>query len=246
MIELWFLIICILIIFGILYVQKQQEHPVEGFTSFLAGCPPSYKTFYQEDGTVGCCLGEVVGTQCLSEMQCTLGAARPGMPTCIGLMQQEASSMSSANCPNAMRQYFRDAANQKQGCTDGPLNASITGPLRTTQPTCYIYATDSDNMNKADSCQNQKSKETAERGFPSPDFMVIPIQPDPTLPVLMMVKFNDKMGVPRSAYTKASLTAYLTATGKLANIDMTKSIDVAENAKAFFYDKTKSASDVTI
>jgi hypothetical protein len=250
MLELFTLIVLILIILIVLYNKVSIDDYIrvtENFDSYyLSGCPATYKTFYNSDGDIVCCDGEVVANRCLSDKQCTLsGKGTPDMPNCVNSILDEYKEKSKTQCTPSMSSYFEDRAKNVKGCTQGSLNNTLTGPRDVKQPTCIIYSGILDNQRNKNSCYNQKLLDKAQCFGNNCSKEVV--QPIPFLPVLIAIGFTDNMGMHRVAYTRESLEVFLDATNpnwRSQGTDLSKNINVAEVAKAFYVDRTMDKNEI--
>ena len=241
------LVLIVALLIGISYGQDASI-TLEPFSAYLSECPAGFKTFYAPSGDVMCCPGEVVGNQCLSDQVCTLGAETSTIPRCIDAVKQAQEEKMKSTCPPSMTSYFEDKG-KKSGCTEGPLLDNMTGPRHTSQPTCYMYATQKENDNAANSCSNLKEMEE----FPcfGTDCKKA-LRENGEMPQLVEISFRDPAGVPRVSYTRASVTREMIARNTKYNRTMgdhekdvlKKFTIISEVAKAYFVDKTLQDSDV--
>ena len=250
MVELFFLLISITILLIIIYFRTTHvpSNTVEQFDEqfYLQSCPSGYKTFYNSDGDIICCDGEIIANKCLGDNQCTLnGKATSDMPKCIDYIIKEHERKGKSQCPSSMSTYFEDRSTNKKGCTNGLLNSTLTAPKMASQPKCTIYSTIDENSNTKDSCFNQKELDM----FPcfGTNCTKSLTQTTPNTPVLVTVTFTDNLGIPHTATTRASMERSLNATNpnwKEKGIDLYKYIGVAEVAKAYYIDRTMDKADV--
>lgn len=244
------LVLIIILLIGISYGQGASI-TLEPFSAYLSECPAGFKTFYAPSGDVMCCPGDVLGQQCLSDQVCTLGAETPTIPRCIDAVKEEQEKKRKEICPPSMTSYFEDKGKKKSGCTAGPLLDNMTGPRQSSQPTCYVYATQQENDAAANSCSNLKEMEEypcfgtdCKKGFKQFD------TPDGIQ--LIEVAFRDPAGIPRTSYTRASVKRDMLARVKKYNREfgakekefLEKFPFISEVAKAYYVDKTLQDSDV--
>ena len=240
------LIICLLI--GITTYRYDASITLEPFDAYLSACPAGFSTFYESNGDVMCCKGDVVGKQCLSDSVCTLGAESPTIPRCVEYVKQMHQEKGAQECPPSMTSYFE--SNERSGCTSGPLLDNMTGPRQTSQPTCVIYKTQLENERYLDSCFLMKELEQT-RCFGKDCSKRLTGQDGH--PALVELAFTDSSNIPRHAITRASLTRSFLSDKKNQNglSDesrqlLKKSVIVAEVAKAYFVDKTLQDSDIIL
>lgn len=246
MIELLFLIIIVIIaLVTIWYFNKNEVEfieEVEQFTNYLQSCPSGFTSFYNQNSDMICCDGQILANKCLGNTQCILnGNGTNELPNCVNLLQGQYKQKGNDICPLSMPEYFEDTSKKTKGCTNGPLNQTMTGPKSSTQPSCVIYSDWNQNMISGDSCYNHKKLDN----LPSSRL----IQPNKNGPPLVMVELNDNMGISHIAYTRDSLTNYLNAlypNWKEQGLDLSKNIMVAEVAKAVYIDKTMSPNDIQV
>lgn len=249
MLELTVLLISIIVILLILYYKDSRNSNIiqEDFENFyLSACPSGYKSFYDNNGNTVCCDGQIIANRCLSDNQCTLnGKGTPDLPNCTELLSKLYEKRSKEYCSLSMPNYFEDRAKNVKGCTSGPLNATMNGPKKWEQPKCLIYNSLEENIKSKDSCQNQKLLDSAQC-FGNNCTKEL-VQPLPNVAPLVAIGFTDSSGMHRVAYTKESMENFLNATNpnwKNQGIDLSKNINVASVAKAFYVDKTIDQSQV--
>lgn len=249
MLELTVLLVSIGVILFILYYKNRVPNTpqVESFDNYyLTACPSGYKSFYNTDGDVICCDGDVMANKCLGDRQCTLnGAGTPSMPNCVVAIMEEYAQKAKTQCPQSMPTYFENRDQKLKGCTNGSVNSTLTGPKKSTQASCTIFAGAEQNINSKNSCYNQKLLDS------TPCFgnncTKELIQPVANGPILIGIGFTDTMGVHHVAYTRQSMENFLNATNpnwRNQGLDLTRNISVAEVAKAFYVDKTMDQSQV--
>jgi hypothetical protein len=246
MLELTVLIVSIIVVLVVLYFKGNiiESEPFENY--YLKSCPPSFKTFYDGNGDVTCCDGDIMANRCLGDNQCTLtGTGTPDMPNCTSIILDSYKVKSTQYCTKSMPQYFENKAKQIRGCTSGPLNDTLDGPRQTSQPMCGIYPLDSENKTMKDSCYTQKQIDAVECF--GANCTKEAIQPVPNAPFLIAIGFTDETGIHRTAYSKESMINYLNnimPNWRNSKINIDKMIENAEVAKAFYIDRTMQASDV--
>lgn len=214
----------------------------------LSACPSDMKTFYLPDGRTACCNGPISGSRCTGAIQCTMtGEGSKDLPSCAALLQKDYQAKSDSTCPPSMSSYFEDKGSKKRGCTSGALNGDMTLPATTTQPTCWIYPTLGENLEKKDSCELQRQLEEAPCFGTNCSKRILSTGEKEGNPPLLAIYFVDKSGMYRTAYTRKSLEYYLNHTRpswKDEGLDLDKNIMVAEVAKAYYVDRTRSEKAV--
>jgi hypothetical protein len=251
--ELNLLIIVFILVIIILlvndYINKKPEIVNEPFQNYyLTGCPSGYKSFYDKTGNIICCDGEVVAGRCIGNKKCTLnGKGKNDMPNCVQAILDDYKQKSKALCPISMSSYFEDLGKKIKGCTNGNLNDTLNAPQDSKQPQCKIYDSLDKNINTKDSCYNIKLLDEAPCFGNNCNKQLI--QPTPNKPVLIGIGFTDNIGMYRMSFTKESAERYLNAvwpTWKESGIDLSKNINIAEVAKAYFVDRTMDQSQVQL
>jgi hypothetical protein len=172
------------------------------------------------------------------------------MPNCVRFILNEYKEKGKSQCPISMPSYFEDNSKNKKGCTQGSLNSTLTGPNTDRQPNCIIYSTMEQNINSSNSCYNQKLLDEFPCFGNNCKKQIIKVNQNS--PPLLMIGFTDSSGMYRTAYTRKSLENffnYLQSTNPRSmrdNFDLSKNINVAEVAKAFYIDRTLQQSDIQI
>jgi hypothetical protein len=249
MIELTVLLVSITFILLFLYIKDNTKLSVatEGFENYyLNSCPSGYKSFYNNDGNIVCCDGDVIANRCLGDNQCTLnGKGSTDLPNCVDSVLSIYNEKGKSQCPPNMSQYYEDKSKQVKGCTQGRLNDTLSAPQFNNQPSCFIYDSWDKNVNLKDSCNNQKLLDAAQCfGNNCTKELVQPIS---SAPPLVAIGFTDNMGMHRVAYTKDSMETFLDVSNpnwRNQDIDLSKNINVAEVAKAFYIDRTIDQSEI--
>lgn len=258
MIELIILILLIGILLGGIHYRmisiegfmekEEKEQKKEGFMTkeyHLDSCPSGYKSFYDSNGSVLCCDGEIVANQCITEKQCALTGKGENVKNCVDLIMEEYLQKGQTHCPTSMSSYFENRTTNQKGCTKGDLNATMDGPAVKGQPMCVVYSTLQESIQAKDSCYHQKKmQEIACFGTNCTKEMVTPQE---NAPPLVAIHFTDRNGIHRTAYTRESMENFLSVTNpqwKEQGIDLSKNTSVAEVAKALFVDKTLPFSAV--
>ena len=247
MLELTVLIVSILIVLLVLYYKGSTSSSTEAFENYyLKSCPSSFKTFYDGNGDVVCCDGDIMANKCLGDSKCTLtGPGTPDMPNCTKIILDKYDAKGKEKCTQSMPQYFENKSKQIQGCTSGPLNDTLDGPRHLTQPQCKIYLNDQDNHTNRDSCYIQKQMD-AMQCFGA-NCTKEAIQPIPNAPVLIAIGFTDTMGIHHTEYSRDSMINFLNHTNpswREGGFNIDKNIQNADVAKAYFVDRTMQAADV--
>jgi hypothetical protein len=245
MLELTVLIISIIIIIAVIYYK--QGSVTEKFENYyLSACPSGYKSFYDKNGDIICCDGNIVGNRCVGDLQCTLnGKGTEDMPNCVGAILKEYREKGKTQCPSSMSSYYEDKSRNIKGCTNGGYNDTLNGPRTANQATCKIYSSEDDNKFKIDSCYNKKMLDEAVCfGNNCTKQMIQPIK---NKPVLIGIGFSDNTGMFKMAYTRKSIIAYLDSAWpqwRNGGFNLDKNLNVAEVAKAYYVDRTMDRSEV--
>jgi hypothetical protein len=218
---------------------SQQDIP------YLSACPQGMNAFYLPNGRPACCDGPVTQEKCRSSSVCVMtGKGTSDMPNCAEVLGSEYRRKSNGQCPPSMPTYFEDPTTGKKGCTSGGLDADYYRPALPTQPTCWMYPTLEENLEKADSCALQKELEEApcfgracKKSISTSD------------PPMIMIQFQDDMGMYHAAYTRTSAQRFLNKTNpswRESGINVDKNINIAEVAKAYYVDKTISSTEIQL
>ena len=254
MLELYFLIIVTVCAFAIIYYYNTQEEKAivtkEAFETMysLQSCPFGYKAFYDPNGDMLCCDGELTGNECMSDNQCALsGSSNARVPNCVDFLLKDYAAKAKSQCPASLPSYYENKAEKMKGCTTGNLNTTMTGPRNNTQPICKIYGTLDENIDSVDSCYNKKHLDE----YPcfGNNCTKAIIRPNPNGPILMTVSFTDSSGMHHVSYTRQTVETYFDKVNpnwRQQGFDTSKNINVAEVAKAFYVDRTMSQADVQL
>ena len=230
---------------GWLYEETEGFQDSSPAIPYLSACPRSMVAFYLSDGRPACCDGPLTDGRCRFNDQCVMtGEGTSNMPNCAKILSREYKRKSDSQCPPSMTTYFEDRGANRKGCTSGGLDAEHLRPALPTQPTCRIYPTLEENLEQMDSCAVQKALEETPCFGKNCTKSV-----SPTTPPLITIQFQDDMGMMRTAYTRTSLRYFLDKTRpgwREQGIDVDKSLQVAEVAKAYYVDKTLQAKDVIV
>lgn len=211
---------------------------------YLEACPAGLTGFYDKNGYMNCCAGEILGEKCLSDKKCVLYSKDiNGTPSCIKMILEEYKQKGLQVCPSSMKNYFE--GKDIKGCTSGNLNTTLNGPRNPSQRKCTIYKTEKENFTKVDSCQNQKLLDETECFGNECKKMLVDFS-NKSLPPVVLLTFIDNLGMVRMAYNKKSLINYFNSTNKnwreWFNID--KNLYVDSVAKAYYIDRTLTKDQV--
>ncbi len=212
---------------------------------YLSSCPTGYNTYYDSNGNINCCNGDVVANKCIGDKQCSLTSSN-NPDSCVKIILDEYKEKSKTLCPtNSMPNYFEKGT--MKGCTNGLLNSTLDGPVNSKQKSCVIYPDYKDNLTNVDSCLNQRKLDNAQcfgnkcnKGL---------MQLETGLPILVVINFTDNNRLPHSAFTKESYEDVLNVVNpnwKEKGIDLSKNLMIAEVAKAYYIDRTIQQSDIQI
>jgi hypothetical protein len=261
MLELTVLLISITVLLLFVYfknnkiAQNEIKEPFENF--YLSGCPSGYKSFYSNNGDIVCCDGEIIANKCISDNQCTLnGNGTADMPNCTELIKRIYAEKAKQYCMPALPNYFEDKSKKIKGCMVGQLNDTMTGPQHSSQAKCIIYDTYEKNTKSIDSCANQKMLDLAQCFGKNCSKQLI--KHHPLAPPLVAIQFTDNKGMPHTAYTRMSVESMFDVMWQEINPNfnwrndpslvnrLSKDINIAEVAKAYYIDKTITKDDIDI
>jgi hypothetical protein len=251
MLELIVLLISITALLLFVYFKNNtiENEIKESFENFyLSACPSGYKSFYNNNSDTTCCDGEIIANTCISDNQCTLnGKGTPDMPNCTEFIKKIYAEKAKQYCMPALPNYFEDKSKKIKGCMVGPLNDTMTGPRENYQPKCVIYDSLEKNNISIDSCANQKMLDLAVCFGNNCTKRLAKY--NQTAPPIVAIQFTDNKGIPHMAYTRTSYENYLNIANpgwKSWGLDLSKNINVAEVAKAFYIDKTIEQKDIQL
>lgn len=235
-------------------IENEIKEPYENF--YLSACPSGYKSFYNNNSDTTCCDGEIIANTCISDNQCTLnGKGTPDMPNCTEFIKKIYAEKAKQYCMPALPNYFEDKSKKIKGCMVGPLNDTMTGPRENYQPKCVIYDSQEKNNISIDSCANQKMLDSAVCFGNNCTKQLS--KNHPLLPPLVAIQFTDNKSMPHTAYTRMSVermweTIYSASphynwrnSPYMINM-LSKDINIAEVAKAFYIDKTIEQKDIQL
>ena len=211
----------------------------------LTFCPMQTKPYSDpKTGDTQCCDGAVSGNVCSTKPVCTLGS-KSNLAPCTQVLTDYYKLKAKDMCPAAMPNYYENTQGTPIGCTASALDASMTRPQQPSQPSCTIYAKQSDNQKNANSCMNQRMLDQT-ACFGQGCSKSITIQPSVGLGIVT-VDFGDKDGHRHTCYDPTSYMAYLNMAKPdwKASFDVTKSIKMCPVAKAVFIDRTMVMKDTT-
>ena len=244
MLELYVLFGIILLLSALIiyYAEEPFENPRDD-TFYLQSCPTEYKSFTDSDGSTLCCNGTIVANECNGDKQCTLtGPGTATIPNCTHFLQ-DTYKKKGEQCPSSMPSYYEHL--KEKGCTAGGLNKTMDGPGTTGQPVCKIYNTLDDNINKRNSCYNQKEMDN----FPcfGTHCTKSLTQNKENTPVLITIAFTDSNGIMHTTHTRDSMKRFLDMTQpnwKDKGMNLNKNISIAEVAKAYYIDRTMQQDEI--
>ncbi len=209
MLELVVLIALIIIILIVLIYRDNYNNnkALEGFSEqnsldnyYLSSCPIGFNSYYDTNGNIICCNGEVVANRCISDMKCSLTSAN-NSDSCVSVILEQYKEKAQQVCPLvSMPNYFEKG--DKKGCTNGSLNSSMDGPVNDSQSKCTIYSDFNENRNSTDSCLNQRRLDNAQCFGNNCTKNLV--SPGANLPVLIGISFTDNIGMPHMAFTRES------------------------------------------
>jgi len=240
MLELIVLLISTIVVICLIYYNQRDN--MENFDNYyLSSCPFDYKSIYT-NGNIICCNGEIVANKCISDIQCMLnGKGTTDTPNCVTAILEDYAQKGKKLCPPSFS-YFEDKSHDVKGCTNGKLNDTLNGPINDAQQTCKIYKSDELNHISKDSCYNQKMMDEASCFGDNCTKQII--QPIPNKPVLIGIGFTDNMGIYKITYTRKSAENYLKALPDIKDFDLSRNINIAEVAKAYYIDRTMDKDNI--
>lgn len=124
----------------------------------ISMCPSDAPQIQTVKGNTDCCQGSLVNGKCQGKTVCTLSPTHDGIPSCIDYWKMYFTEKSNKVCPKGMTYYFEDIgkpANRK-GCSVVPTEPSGKKPTDESARKCIIYNTQTENVQKSNSCYNEK------------------------------------------------------------------------------------------
>jgi hypothetical protein len=252
MLELTLLIISIIIILVILLYKDNYisfgNKIAEGFDVspekyYLSSCPTGFNSYYDDNGNIMCCNGEVIANKCIGDTKCSLTSST-NPDSCVRIILDQYREKAPNFCPmKSMPTYFERGS--IKACTKGGLNTTLDGPANSKQAGCVIYPDFKDNLTSIDSCLNQKKLDNAECFGNNCSKSLV--RPGANLPILVGISFTDNNGMPHMAFTRESYEDALNIINpnwKEQGVDLSKNLQVAEVAKAYYFDRTIQQSDI--
>ena len=123
----------------------------------------------------------------------------------------------------------------------------MTGPRNSNQSKCIIYSSVDTNNLSINSCSNQRLLDS----FPcfGNNCTKELIKPNANAPPLVAIGFTDTSGMHRVAYSQKSMENYLNVSNpnwRNQGINLSRNVNIAEVAKAFYIDKTINQSELQL
>jgi hypothetical protein len=154
-------------------VKEAEAEHVEGFASsagavdiVITTCPQSeidqgqpMKAVVPKGSTETFCYDGTI-------KRCSL-SADPSHPESCTQYYLDFLNAKSTQCPVSMQNYFQNISNtnnidtSRRGCTSGFRTADGTAPVSLSDPYCYFYTNQKDDLEKLDSCTNIKMLDSA-------------------------------------------------------------------------------------
>lgn len=125
-------------------------------------CPLSAPTVQTSKGYTDCCTGELINGKCNGAVPATLSPSHDGILTAVDYWKGYFSEKGRALCPGGMPNYYDDVsvAMGVKGCSASVPSEDGKGPRDTSMNKCMIYPTQSENELRANSCYNEKLRES--------------------------------------------------------------------------------------
>jgi hypothetical protein len=242
---LWILVGFIIAIIGLLLIEKHRDTT----EAFLTMCPSGLNSYFGPNGDVYCCSGQVQGNTCTGTPKCSMttnGSTDPVyglIPACTSYLETYYTSVGKKVCPPSMPNYFQNGLGNN-GCTNGPLNATLSGPASGSQPTCTDLSTLEENKAHPNSCYNQKLVDSVQC-FGQDCTKTLEINPR-SQTALITVSFTDPTGLRHATITRQSAQEYIEAVRVANPPNLNTYIGITEVAKAVYVDKTMPISEATL
>jgi hypothetical protein len=152
------LVIVLLLLFR-LYTMNVKEGYISAKTGDIKAvtfCPGKSAFYTNQKGEDICCDGVVNGSRCEGKKICTFGEGRNGLPNCSEIQTEYMSIVAARMCPPSMPYYYEvHGATKMRGCNSKGYKKDTYEPVEDTNH-CIIYATDTENRVKENSCLNRK------------------------------------------------------------------------------------------
>jgi hypothetical protein len=239
-VPLQFLLVCLLILGVAVYAAlffKTKESFVSPTTQDndiqLQACP-SGTVNYDSKGDMLCCRGDIVDGMCNGVTVCSISSDSTSMPSCLRLLREELRTKGKRSCPPSMSNYFEDPAKKSKGCCS--LNRTPDGKGAKQdipgQRVCVIYETETQNLNRKDSCLNARRIETTSCPQGSRPDLVVPKNSEHPA-YLSCTLTSQEFVVPKTCYVDEPFKEFLNVSfpswkSDISNTDLLSFCSIAE------------------
>jgi hypothetical protein len=185
----------------------------EGFATSITmtSCPSSTEQYINKDGDTLCCDASIVNNKCNGTDVCTLSPTLSnGIKTCSEWANSHWLERANRFCPKSMPNYFgpiQRVPGSNEGCSVSQTSLDGSGPQDRSKPQCKIYATESDEYSKGDSCLNKKQLDAMTA--PGTKTVMVTKGSQPALLVASAVPSDGSSVVPVSCYDFNRMKRYL-------------------------------------
>lgn len=181
---------------------------------------PSFATEIQTaKGSTDCCQGDAVDGKCNGTTFCTKSPAYPGVPSCLDKWRDYFREKSQSICPPTMQNYYEDVTNPsgQKGCSAGPITADGKMPTSSTERQCKVYASETDNTTKLDSCYVERLRSKIQCPVVNGQSPVAKLYTDfrdSTKYLAITCDYPFEIGMPTQCFEKASVERALDSMDK--------------------------------
>lgn len=131
----------------------------------LQSCPAE-TTSFTANGITKCCNGDIINNKCNGTEICALSSST-ALPSCQELLKKSLQEKALQFCPTSLPRYFETTENPNRKRNDKPMKgctASARSPdgktvIDSTARKCFVYPTNNENLENADSCYNVRIAE---------------------------------------------------------------------------------------
>lgn len=123
-------------------------------------CPLGANEIQTARGYTDCCRGDLLDGKCNGTTFCTKSPAYEKIPSCQDAWRKYYDRKGKQMCPRTIPNYYEDVLNPNaiKGCSVSPIQRDGKQPTNGSLRKCRIYATQTDNQTKADSCYLEKER----------------------------------------------------------------------------------------
>lgn len=179
-------------------------------------CPIYAPEIQTAKGNTDCCSGDLIDGKCNGSTFCTKSPAYAGVKACTEAWREYFEKKGMDLCPGTMRNYYEDVtkADSVKGCSAGPIREDGVAPTDPGQPQCKIYASETDNKTKRDSCYLEKRRSQIQCPVVDGQSPAAELQVNRNTNLFQMFAciYPFEPEIPNVAYEKSSLFEHMDAT----------------------------------